>query len=298
MKALAVVLLASVLALLAGFAPSKQWVTSAHAFEPPYDPFLPQSHLSRVVPAIKAQGMLLKYRVENSSGVLPRFVEQSELAMHVGSQSYAGILSRWLRAERVDFNHVITVRALSTATFEVVCGSGWAIGCAQWWLLPGVANLRGPAMATWPDSSVIAVIQHEVHHIAATACDQYLHGGDPAADRADVNRECVYPPGASFVCTSNSETVMDCGGAARVLQAFDVDTFLERYGLTRNDPRGPQVVVGKDGVTTISWSSCNALNQRYTTDISINGSAGVWSPAGSLTDWTPAMGWTRVPACP
>lgn len=211
-------------------------VTKAFAFPPPYDPFLPQYELSPVVPAIKARGMQNPYRVENTSGMLPRWAQQVSYALDTASsnpQSSGRILAQWINYYRDDANPVSIHRAESTAAFESFCGA-WAIGCAQWYTLPGINRYRAAAMVAWGDDSVAAVVRHEDAHTTFNACDQYLHG-DPAGDIADLDLACRYS-GSSSTCTGNPDTVMDCNLAARFLQAYDVEVFLLRFGIQRQPP--------------------------------------------------------------
>ena len=250
---------AVILALLLFSIPRASWAP-VEAFEPPYDRFLPQHELSPIVPAVKARNYQIAYRVENSSGVMPRWADQLAFALDTNSPyagSYGRILSQWIFMFREDAAPVVTQRALTTAAFSIACNSDWAIGCAQWYTMPGIVSYRAPAMVTWSDVSVAAVIGHENHHIIAKACDQYRHG-NPSGDIADPDQACRYE-NVESVCTGNQDSIMDCGNAARTLQPYDVDTFLIAYGLSRVT------------CSTSGWDECS---QRWRFPDGLS-----WSPA-------------------
>jgi hypothetical protein len=255
-------------------------VTKAEAFPPPYDPFLPQYELSPVVPEIQRRGMQAPYRVENTSGMLPRWAQQVSNALDSASpnsQSSGRILAQWINYYRDDANPVSIHRADSTAAFESFCGS-WAIGCAQWYTLPGVNRYRAAAMVAWGDDSVAAVVRHEDAHTTFNACDQYLHG-DPTGDIADADLACRYS-GSSSTCTGNPDSIMDCGQAARFLQPYDVNVFLLRYGIQQ--PAPPSC----DGPTDPSWGGTwNDCTKRWVhpDGRSFDPATGFWYFNGVLT---------------
>ena len=114
----------------------------------------------------------------------------------------------------------ITHHAVPTAFLEAKCGT-WATACV--YLLNPLtvpADHKAAAMSTWGYTSVAKVVRHENHHPVAQACDQY-RGGCPRV--SDGGYE------ANVVCTGNPDTLMDCGGAADTVMAFDYRTFKSAY---------------------------------------------------------------------
>lgn len=146
------------------------------------------------------------------------------------SDSEGNVLNRFLAGDKRGQITIREVRAgevpdirhygAPSAFVDAKCGE-WGTACV--YLLsarPVPAYYRVSAMIVWPYTSQAAVVRHETFHALARACDQYRAGCPRATDG-------VWE--ATFVCTGNPDTLMDCGGAARTVTAFDYATFIGAY---------------------------------------------------------------------
>ena len=117
--------------------------------------------------------------------------------------------------EQADIRHV----AATSAFLQAKCGTGdWYTACV--YLLNPLpflpAYYRAAAMITWSYSGQAPTIRHENFHALARACDQYKGGCPRASDGVWES---------AVVCTGNVDSLMDCGGAARTVTAYDYETF-------------------------------------------------------------------------
>lgn len=232
------------------------------------------------------------------------------------SDSYGNVLNRFLASEG---RGQITVReatgtespyiienAVPTAFLEAKCGD-WATACV--FLLnplPVPAYFKAASMITWPYVSAAAVARHETNHPVSLACDQYKAGCPRLVDGG-------YD--ATVVCTGNKDTLMDCGGAATTVTAFDYATFKAAYPATTGflqpaapcgDPcwNGVEWVFGShysvnpatgfwfDPNHAVVWAPCNSLGQHWSPRF------GLWQIPADRAGYDPAFNtWLTVPGC-
>ena len=175
--------------------------------------------------------------------------------------------------------------AVSTAFLEAKCGVSWATACV--FLLnpiPVPAYYKAAAMTLWAYSSQAPVVRHETFHAIARACDQY-RGGCPRADTGQWE--------SAVICTGNPDTLMDCGGAARTVTAFDYETFVTAY------PASTPFLQ----VQVPEWGGCNN-NEKGTW--CYNNFDGLWhwtvyidNPISYAQEWRSDGGpWFCVAGCP
>lgn len=145
-------------------------------------------------------------------------------------------------------------RFVSNSVMSANCGTNTSvIGCAYWtrWQ-PAEVFYRAPSMVSWSEESVGAVIVHETHHVAAAANDQYAAG---------------------LNCTGNQETVMDCGGAARFLQFYDIWTFL--HFATPDHPTARSIGIISGGLR-IYWNQVRTNARAGWSPFTTNEQVGTW----------------------
>ncbi len=212
-----------------------------------------------------------------------------------------------IRAARAGETPDIRHYAVSTAFADAKCGN-WGTACV--YLLnerPVPAYYRAAAMIVWAESSQAPVVRHENFHALARACDQYRYAC-PSATTG------VWEAG-TMTCTGNPDTLMDCGGAARTVTAFDYATFVGAYAPSTgflqvaspcsSDPcwdgarwqfsNGwsfePVSGVWFNPQGAPEWLPCNADGLRWNPQLLF------WAPAGAGF-YQPARGfWSFAPRC-
>ncbi len=230
------------------FATAPEAPVASTSFAPPNERWIRNAQFNRVIPAMVRDGGLI-YTSQDNYGwpsFLPSWRAVMAQSLDTGSPysvSLGNVLRSWTwvrEAQPGETAHV-RLRAESSAFLAAKCGSGFAVACNYIYdALPVNIYFSGPSMATYIFSGQAAVAMHEVYH-SFQACDQY-RGGCPRQSDGVVENQ--------FVCTGNSETLMDCGLAARFPQLYDIHTF---FGAFVSDHAS---VVGwgiQGGWLTISW---------------------------------------------
>ena len=131
-----------------------------------------------------------------------------------------GVIREALPGETPD----IEVVAADNAYVAAKCGGSFATACVDILsqTFPIHIWVSAPKMLTYTLVGRYAVLEHELWHPEAHACDQYIGGCPPTQGRA-------------FQCTSNPDTLMDCNGAARYPVVYDMDSF---FGVYLSPPMG------------------------------------------------------------
>ena len=221
-------LLASFAALVSGLLIG---VAAAGAFEPQNIRWYPGSSTSSPMVAKVAATSTMTWEAINSFGYSGwrDVVDRSLSTGSSDTDSLGNTINRFLAAENRGQIMIREIRpgesadilhfAVSSAFLEAKCGTGdWYTACVL--LLnpvPGLsAYYRAAAMMPWPYTSQAAVVRHESFHAIGRACDQYRGGYPRASDGVWEGQ---------VVCTGNPDSLMDCGGAARTVTAFDYETF-------------------------------------------------------------------------
>lgn len=206
-------------------------VTVAGAFEPWNIRYYPGSNTNSPMVSKVASASTMTWQAIDEYGYngWRDVVDRALSTGSTDSDSLGNAINRFLAAEN---RGTLTVRearsgeqadirhfAASSAFLQAKCGTGdWYTACV--YLLnpvPGLpAYYRAAALIIWSYSGQAPTIRHESFHALARACDQYRGGCPRATDGVWESQ---------VVCTGNVDSLMDCGGAARTVTAFDYETF-------------------------------------------------------------------------
>lgn len=220
--------LAFVLAIFLAFG-----AVGANAFTPPNPRFLQYVASDPVPVQISATGQAL-YTVKDevSNGVNWRYLTQYALDTGSSYQHSYGNEESYFRVAESTSNPDVVQRFTTQSVMDSWgCGDTGVIGCALYVWKPVSVIYNAARMVGWSNNSIAAVIQHESQHDFTGANDQYRI--------------------ATFTCTGNPDTLMDCGGAAQWLQEYDKQTILA--ALTPDSPKVTGITKNSIGVT-VTWS--------------------------------------------
>ena len=224
------------LVLLCVLALAFLFIRDVAAFDPPNVRHYPGSTAASPMVAKVGQSSVMTWSARDEYG-WPGWRNVVARALDSDSDdpsSLGRVLNRMLAAEgrgqivireaRSNESPDMVQHAVSTAFMVAKCGAEWATACV--FLLNPVPNLpayyKSAAMLPWPFESQAAVVRHETFHALSRACDQY-RGGCPRT--SDGVWESM------VVCTGNTDTLMDCGGAARTSTAYDFVTFKTAFAV-------------------------------------------------------------------
>lgn len=223
--------------------------SASQAFQPLNQRWIDGAQYSKVIPAVAASGTLT-YITTDEYGwpAWDGFVRQ---ALDTGSSdpdAMGNVLNAMLGgAGYIDIHEarpgevaMVNQRAATPGVTAGMCGGSWATACAFIGdSLPSNTFYNAASMSTWGYFGSAPVIRHETKHHLDWSCDQYVGGCPPTASQP-------------VQCTSNPDTLQDCGGAARTVKQFDFENFLGAY--TPDHPSQTSATLEASGWVTVKWN--------------------------------------------